>query len=91
MKSRRFRPYKRSLSKHGHAFSTELQRQAIEAVAFRSFICSLAMSRPISLQVQTCKQKLRETGDGGIYSAKPTLRKNNLNLKVIEDNVLLSS
>jgi len=23
------------------------------------------MSRPISLQVQTCKQKLGETGDGG--------------------------
>jgi hypothetical protein len=36
------------------------------------------MSRPIALQVQTFKQKLRETGDGGIWfpgSAKPTLRK----------------
>ncbi|WP_275189095.1 hypothetical protein [Bradyrhizobium sp. CSA112] len=81
------------MSKHGHAFSTELQRQAIDAAAFRSFICSLAMSRPISLQVQTCKQKLRETGDGEYgfpYSAKPTLRKNNLNPKVIKYNFLLS-
>jgi hypothetical protein len=43
------RPYKRSISIHGHAFSNRLQRRAIDAAAFRSLICSLAVSRPISL------------------------------------------
>jgi hypothetical protein len=65
------RPYKRSISKHGHAFSTGLQRQAIDAAAFRSFICSLAMSRPISLQAQMFKQNLRETCDGGFWFPIP--------------------
>jgi hypothetical protein len=51
------------------------------------------MSRLTSLQVQTFKQNLRKTSDGGIwfpYSAKRTLRKNNLNLKVMEYNLVLS-
>jgi hypothetical protein len=50
------------------------------------------MSRQICLKVQPFKQNLREAGDGGMWALfrKQTLRKNNLNLKVIEYNLLLS-
>jgi hypothetical protein len=54
-------PFGRTTLQTATLFQQSFQRQAIDA-AFRSYICSLAMSRPISLQVQTCKQKLRETG-----------------------------
>jgi hypothetical protein len=50
------------------------------------------MSRQICLKVQPFKQNLREAVDGGMWvpcPAKQTLRKNNLNLKVIEHNLLL--
>jgi hypothetical protein len=51
----------------------------------------LAVSRQIRQKVQPFKQNLREAVDGGMWALfrKQTLRKNNLNLKVIEHNLLL--